>query len=302
MKHAFISAATVALCACAQSTEPVPASDGSVVTDASAPVDAATPIDAGDAPPADAGSPTDAADAPDGGLDCGTPMASSVTFTASDGMVLYGTFTDACPGKSRPIVVLAHQLCQTQAEWSDARNDWVSAFSARGVATLAFDLRGHGASTTFPDNQAIDLCARASDATVQGRFADMVEDVYAAINYAATSLQGTSVAVIGASIGSNAALVAYEQYRPATFVVALSPGLDYRNIRPRDAVLAYGDRNALLVAAEDDQRSADAVRELGLANRSVMTTVLTTGGHGNAMMRTHPEELTRIVGLVADSL
>ena len=130
----------------------------------------------------------------------------------------------------------------------------------------------------------------------------MVEDVYAAITYAATSLQGTSVAVIGSSIGANAALVAYPDYRPATFVVALSPGLDYRNIRPRDAILGYGSRNALLVAAEDDRRSADAVREFKLANREVMTTILTTGGHGNSMIRSHPEELVRIVGLVADSL
>lgn len=229
-------------------------------------------------------------------------VTEDVTFTASDGMMLRGTLSNPCGGDRPPVVVLAHQLCETRAEWGNTSYDWVGALNARQIATFAIDLRGHGASKMFADGANIDLCRDAQRPALQVRFAGMVDDVKAAVDYAQGALQAPSVAIVGASIGANSAVVAFADDVDVRMVVALSPGLDYRSIRAEPAIGAIGGRLALLEAAEDDQRSADAVRRLKSVNPTIMTQIFTTGGHGNRMMQAHPDELARIIDLIATSL
>lgn len=218
----------------------------------------------------------------------------AVTFPSADGLIVHGTFTPPC---NRPAVVLAHQLCSDRSEWSAPSHDWVSAFSQRGVATLAIDLRGHGASMTFPDGSMVDLCGGGTDAM----YAGMVDDVKAAVAYV-RSLGATKVAVIGASIGSNSALNVYAADASLTFGVALSPGLNYRGILTEPAVKTIAQRPALLEAAMDDAAAAMSVMQLGADNPLVMTKVWPSGGHANAIIAAHPDELTRLADLVAASL
>ena len=124
----------------------------------------------------------------------------------------------------------------------------------------------------------------------------MVGDVGAAVAYAETELHAPTVAIVGASIGANSALVASSVGKVAA-VVALSPGIDYAGIRPEPAT--YGPAT-YLVAAEDDKESADAVRQF--ARTGVNTKIWPKGGHGNKIIRAHPEELVRLVHAVADEL
>ena len=221
-----------------------------------------------------------------------------VTFAASDGLVVHGTATRPC-GSGGSWVVLAHQLCSDRSEWSAKTHDWVFAFSARGISTLAIDLRGHGASTAFPDGSTHDLCAEPGASPL---FLGMVDDVTAATTYARSTGNATSVALVGASIGSNSAIVAYSKDGAARMVVALSPGLDYRGITTTDPVELIAARPALLEAAEDDAASASSVRSLSMSNPSITTKIWPSGGHANRILTAHPEELGRVVDLVASSL
>jgi alpha-beta hydrolase superfamily lysophospholipase len=218
-----------------------------------------------------------------------------VTFPSADGLIVHGTFTPPC---GRATVVLAHQLCSDRSEWSDPSHDWVSAFGTRGIATLAIDLRGHGESTLWPDGSTKDLCAGGANAL----YAGMVDDVKAAIAYARGPLGAPKVAAIGASIGSNSAINAYAADAATTMVVALSPGLDYRGITTETPVKAFGARPALLEAADDDPAAAMSVRTLAMDNPAVMTMVWPSGGHANAILAAHPDELPRVADLVAATL
>ncbi len=164
------------------------------------------------------------------------------------------------------------------------------------------DLRGHGKSVVWPDGKSIDLCAQIREPGVQKLYAPMVQDVKAAIRFARAELGAKSVAVVGSSIGANSALVAFSEDRAVRAVVALSPGKSYRGIEPGPPLEEAGDRPVILVAAKDDQRSAESVRALEKANTSVQATVVAKGGHGNAIFRTHPGELSLIVSALADLL
>lgn len=221
-----------------------------------------------------------------------------VTFMAADGLVVHATVGGATGG-GKPVAVLAHQLCSNRAEWSATTHDWVSAFAQRGVTTLAIDLRGHGRSTLFPDGSIKDLCSGGGNSAL---YAGMVSDVKAAVDYARGTLNAKSVAVLGASIGSNSALVAFADDAQLAMVVALSPGLDYAGIQTSDAVTRIGSRPALLEAADDDSYSATSVRQLKQQNGAVSTQVWPTGGHANQIFVTHPEELTRVADLVVSKL
>lgn len=221
-----------------------------------------------------------------------------VTFAAADGLVVHATVGGASGG-SRPVVVLAHQLCSDRSEWSSAQHDWVAAFGQRGVTTLAIDLRGHGRSKVFPDGSIKDLCGGGGNDAL---YAGMVSDVKAAVDYARTTLNAKSVAVIGASIGSNSSLVAFADDAQLAMLVALSPGLDYLGVKTDGAVGRIGSRPALLEAADDDSYSASSVRQLKQLNGAITTQVFPTGGHANQLFVTHPEELTRIADLVTSKL
>lgn len=223
----------------------------------------------------------------------------AVTFAAADGLVVHGSLVKPSSGSTSAVVVLAHQLCSDRAEWSQAAHDWVGALSQRGVTTLAIDLRGHGQSKLFPDGSTKDLCSGGGAAAL---YTGMVSDVQAAVGYARTTLGAKSVAVVGASIGSNSSLLAYAADAQLAMVVALSPGLDYLGLMTAGAASQLGSRPALLEAADDDSYSADSVRQLQKLNGALTTKIWPSGGHANQLLTAHPEELPRLAGLVATAL
>jgi alpha/beta superfamily hydrolase len=223
-------------------------------------------------------------------------------FAASDGLGVHATFDDPKPGEAKPVVVMAHQMCKDRDEWKHADHDWVSALNAKGIATLRIDLRGHGASQSWPDGSHHDLCKEIGDDAVKGLYKAMVEDVRAAVAWARDKGGASTVAVVGASIGANSALVVFGDDDALRAVIALSPGTDYRDIKPAEAVVKSKGRRVAMLAAEDDKRSADAVRELSAASQGVDAKIHTEGKHGNAVVVAHPEELPRLVAWLADAL
>src|SRR5690606_35607251 len=79
------------------------------------------------------------------------PEAREVRFPTGDGVTITGTLQPAARPDA-PLVILVHQLGGTRAEWAPL----LERLHARAaVATLAIDLRGHGASTAGPDGQTI---------------------------------------------------------------------------------------------------------------------------------------------------
>lgn len=261
---------------------------------------AARPEPANGSSPANDGATSDDATS-SSGCDAGL-LSQDVAFPATDGLVVHATAANPCGAAPRPVVVLAHQMCTDRSEWSQPTHDWVDALHAQGIATLAIDLRGHGASKVWPDGATHDLCAEINDPNVQPLYLAMVGDVQGAVAYARGAMHASSVATIGASIGANSSIVTFAADASIAITVALSPGLDYRGIQTEPAIKTTGARPVLLEAAEDDSRSASAVRQLAQDNPAVTTKVWPSGGHGNKIIDAHPEELARVLGLVVGAL
>jgi len=144
------------------------------------------------------------------------PLEMSVP--ARDGLILKGTLTypEKFSGKPVPLAVLAHQYPSTR----DSYAPLVADLGSSGIATLAFDLRGHGASINSPagpkvidtpEGLSLDDFGKAfmSSATKVG-FVHIENDVVRAASWGANQnfIDPENLALVGASIGGSGVLLA----------------------------------------------------------------------------------------------
>ncbi|MBI4670017.1 MAG: alpha/beta fold hydrolase [Elusimicrobia bacterium] len=148
--------------------------------------------------------------------------AQKVFFTTQDGWKLAGLYQP--PKKDKPTAVLVHGVASVKGEWDK--------FSSRlwkiGFGTLAIDLRGHGESTLGPGGKQKDF--KDFDAT--GEWPRMKQDMEAALAFLAKNkISKKRAGLIGASIGANLVSQTAASNPDVSWVVLLSPGLDYRGVK-----------------------------------------------------------------------
>ena len=172
----------------------------------------------------------------------------SVTLRTQDGVSLAATYYEA-PHRAAPGIILIHMLTRSKEDWQDLAPRLVDA----GFGVLALDLRGHGGSG-------------GGGRTADGRIdvSGMVLDVKAArafFNGRPETAAGR-LAIVGASVGANLALLVAADDPAVRSLVLLSPGLDYQGLRTEAPVRKYADRPALLVAGVDDPYVRRSVKQL----------------------------------------
>ncbi|NWJ41618.1 MAG: alpha/beta fold hydrolase [Geothrix sp.] len=147
-----------------------------------------------------------------------TAAPADMALTSSDGYTLKGTLTlPAAKGKV-PVVILAHQFGADRSGWAPL----AERLAARGIGTLALDLRGHGASTR----------KNGVDVAVTGDFmasakAVGFDQIPADLAQAAAWLRkqpgvdGRRIGLAGSSVGAFSVLLAAPEVKPVA-VLSLS--------------------------------------------------------------------------------
>jgi dienelactone hydrolase len=207
---------------------------------------------------------------------------SNVTLRASDGVPIAGTLY--LPSRRpAPAVILVHMQTRSRDDWQGVAVHLADA----GIAALAIDLRGHGASGTSAD---------ASRGTAE-ELARGALDVQAARAYLATRPDiADRVGIAGASIGANLAIAVASNDRTIRSLALLSPGLDYRGVRTEAAMKKYNERPALIVASQEDAYAVRSARQLavtGSGTREVK--ILADAGHGTVMLSRSPDLAAALV-------
>jgi pimeloyl-ACP methyl ester carboxylesterase len=197
-----------------------------------------------------------------------------VTFRTDDGVTIVGSLY--LPARPGPAVILLHALGRTREDWRPV----ATRLSDAGFVALAIDLRGHGASGPLPEGATLE------------NLTGMVADVKAARAFLATrhEVSPNRIGIAGASIGANLAML-YAAGDPTVRSLALlSPGIDYRGLRPEAALRKYGDRPALLVASQEDSYATNSVRQFAKSGPGVRDVrILNGAGHGTAMIDRQPD-------------
>lgn len=205
----------------------------------------------------------------------GPPDPIEVDVPGAGGLTLKGTFYGAVPNAA-PGVLLLHMYGETRATWDELARR----LQAAGIASLAIDLRGHGAT-----GGAEDWLLAPQDVTAAYEWLGMRDDVDAG-----------HLGVVGASIGANLAMVLGASDPTVDAIGLLSPGFDYFRVEIGGAMLLYGDRPALLAATELDGYSATTVRTMADQAMGPVELIVYPGdAHGTFMFDTEPGLIDSIV-------
>jgi pimeloyl-ACP methyl ester carboxylesterase len=211
-----------------------------------------------------------------------TGVKRSVTFTTSDGIKIGADLT--LPGQSAgsTTVVLLHMLGGSRADYTGV----ASALLSKGFNVASMDFPGHGESQVGAGGTALNR-----QSFTNADYMKYPADVKQFIQHLKSmpEIAGRQLAIVGASIGADSAIMVGADDPAVKALVLLSPGLDYRGIQPSSYFQRLG-RPALLIAAKDDAYSADSVSKLkALAPGSTVSQVYETGGHGTSLLASHPE-------------
>ena len=221
------------------------------------------------------------------------PASKEVVLRAVDGVGIAATYYPPKSPGQKPSVILLHMLNRTRSDWAD----FALALAQTGYAALAIDLRGHGEST-----REVGSWREFTPAD----FRAMVRDVEAAHEYLLRDTpraDGGRLAVIGASIGANVALLYSGRDSSVKTLVLLSPGLDYRGVTTAEAMKTYGGRPVLIAASREDAYSAQSSSTLdSLASGRHRLILYNGAGHGTRMFRKVPELKTTLLEWLGSTL
>lgn len=195
--------------------------------------------------------------------------------TTEDGVKLIGDFWSAGDEIGSPAVLLLHMLGSNRQAWEPL----IAPLYDTGFHVLAVDLRGHGESGGDEDWIMAET------------------DVQLWLDWLKEQMGVTSVSIVGASIGSNLALIGCANDPDCITAVALSPGLDYKGVMPQQAVIeGLANRPVLLVASHGDGASPDDVRQMASSAQGEIGMRIYTGrAHGTNLFRDKGERINWLI-------
>ncbi|MBI1972452.1 alpha/beta fold hydrolase [Candidatus Woesearchaeota archaeon] len=198
-----------------------------------------------------------------------------VKITTEDQVVLAATLYETISEKA---VILLHMLGNNRQSWKEL----APLLQKNGYNVLALDLRGHGQSLE-KNKQKISYINFA-----EPDFQDMLKDIKAAKEF--LQKQGASeISIVGASIGANLAIIYAAQDKDIQKIVALSPGLNFKGLKPQEPAKKL-TIPIFLVAAEDDQYSAMSSRTLeAVIHSDKELKIYPKADHGTRMFNYQPE-------------
>ncbi len=194
-----------------------------------------------------------------------------VTFLTEDKVVIAATYYETVSEKG---VILVHMLGNNRQSWKEV----AIILQKNEYQVLALDLRGHGQSLQKNAQRISYVNFQEKD------FLDMLKDIQAAKNF--LRQQGTSeINIIGASIGANLALLAAAHDIDIVKIIALSPGLNYKGLKPQEESKKISIP-VMLVGAEDDPYSAMSIRTLdGVMHNEREVKIFKKAEHGTRMLQ-----------------
>lgn len=213
-------------------------------------------------------------------------MPKKVSFETDDGVTIFADYYEN--GTDGPAALLLHMMPATKESWQPFAAALIDAGFSR---VLAIDLRGHGESI-MQNGHRIDY-RDFEDADHQTKIKDVDAAVAWLEDRGATK---SRLAVAGASIGANLAIVYGADHADVPAVVAMSPGYDYRGVTTPDKMAMYAPGQGLyLVASEEDELSFTTDRQLKELKEDATLKELKDAGHGTRMFDNDPALMGEII-------
>jgi len=161
-----------------------------------------------------------------------------VVLETKDGVKIVGDYYDLNQNKRG--VLLLHMMPANRKSWWD----FALKLEDSKFQVLAIDLRGHGESEGGPDGYQ-----NFKDEEHQ----KSILDIQAGIEFfEALDILPQDIALVGASIGANLALKYASENKDFKNIVLLSPGLNYRGIKPLEFINNLLPHQRIFIATSED--------------------------------------------------
>ncbi|MBU0984576.1 MAG: alpha/beta hydrolase fold domain-containing protein [candidate division Zixibacteria bacterium] len=223
----------------------------------------------------------------------GTGPEREVTLTAPDGLVLHGWLSGRPSEGPVPLIVALPMRGRTHTSYDQLTVELVGRCRRDSLALpylLKLDLRGHGKSVAG-DSILVDYRDMSNDeyCKIPGDVAEMIRLVLADETL---KIDTSRIAVVGASIGANSAVMVTEHFAPIHRVVMLSPGADYRGLAPSPALEKYAGK-VLIYAGQQDQYSYQSSTALAAMDpERISLKVFGNGDHGTTIINNDKDAMT----------
>lgn len=183
--------------------------------------------------------------------------------------------------KKYPLVVLLHSLGYSSKYWGNIPND----FEKAGLAVLAIDFRGHGASINDTNFKKYNWIYMSK--TTYSHYPQDVLDMLVYVNDNYKNIAVNHIAFIGADIGANTAILAADKLKTKPVaMVLISPMVKFKGLYTPIALADLGSTPILFVYSEKDRYSKNQTKYLrrfvqGLCGEKVYP----NGGIGMLMLK-----------------
>jgi len=236
-------------------------------------------------PPQDTGSGTTGTS----GQPSGTSLESKEISYSSGAWKIYGTLYPSVNKVPTRAILLLPQLGKTRDSYPASFIESLHAQFPESVV-IALDMRGHGKSTNLGTYQGFDTAA----------YKDMKTDVLSVKEYVEPNYPDLeSYYVVGASMGSTAAILAGAQESRIHKIVMISPGMEYQGVSIERPCEDY-QHDVLTVSSSGDSYSVQSASQIVSIRGTAHTVVKTYPGssHGTDMFETtedEPEPMTAAI-------
>lgn len=198
---------------------------------------------------------------PEGALE-----AQIVRIPAADGLEIVADFYQQTA--AAPAVILVHMLGNQRSSYAPLIPLLVD---EQHYTVLNIDMRGHGETGGSKDWPA-------AEQDMQVLFDWLRQQ---------SGVDSTRMAVIGASIGSNIAIIGCGHEPACVTVIALSPGLSYKGVTPEASLADLDERSLFLVAGQADTYSANSVKQFSeISNADLLLRLFNSPSHGTNIFST----------------
>ncbi len=211
-----------------------------------------------------------------------------VAWTTPDGVRMVGQFHRAAQAQAITWVLL-HGLGSERSEW-DA---FARRLARQGQGIFIYDARGHGQSTKTIAGSALNY----KDWTTAGAgspWDSMAGDLEGALKTLRKRFQLSEkrLAVGGASLGANVALVYAGQHPKVPAVVLLSPGMNYAEVHTQGPIRTYPGP-LFMAASSGDLYAYSSVRQLSEWCQEARCRVVEGSGAAHGVQMFQDEEFTK---------
>lgn len=206
-----------------------------------------------------------------------------ITYTTFDDVMIVGDWVTA--QTSFGAAILLHMMPADRTSWAAFQQ----ALAARGIDSLAIDLRGHGESIKGPGDRRLDYKSFKIE-----EHQSSLNDVTEAFGWIRRrGIDPTRVVACGASIGANLALQLLREEPQCAGAAMLSPGADYHGVKALEDVTSILYHQSLWACASepDDRDSFDCAKALidAAPVEDKVFVPVKNAGHGTVILEKIPE-------------